>query len=298
MTTPTAVTIDAPAKINLGLEILGKREDLYHNIRTVMAMLDLADTVTVSVDPTGQGCGMANVPLCDNLIVCALDAFREAVPDSPQLGWRIEKRIPMAAGLGGASSDAAAALIAANRISGMPCTRTQLETLARELGSDVSFFLGSPLAIASGRGDLLDPLMPAPMEVLLVVPAIDIPQKTGTLYALIGPDDYSDGGQADVVREFLAAGQIPSRQTLRNAFNRPLATIEPRVLDLQQAISELGVETFGLSGAGPAFYVLSTSGGFEELRKTLAERFGDWVKLMPTRTRQLPLRGYDVTSNG
>jgi len=296
--TPTEVTIDAPAKINLGLEILRKRDDGYHDIRTAMAMLELADTLTVFVDLTGQGAGMSDVSRGENLIVRALDAFREAVPESPPLGWRIEKRIPMAAGLGGASSDAAAALIAANRIAGMPCSRTQLETLARELGSDISFFLGSPLAIASGRGDILDPLIPTPVEVLLVVPKIDIPQKTGALYSLIGSADYTDGGQADVVREHFAAGQMPPGQILRNAFNRPLATIEPRVLELRQAMSDLGADSFGLSGAGPAFYVLSMRRNFEEVRKTLVERFGDWITLVPTRTRQLPLRVVDVNSRG
>ena len=157
---------------------------------------------------------------------------------------------------------------------------------------------GDASAIASGRGDILDPLIPTPVEVLLVVPKIDIPQKTGALYSLIGFADYTDGGQADVVREHLAAGQLPPGQILRNAFNRPLATIEPRVLELRQAMSDLGADSFGLSGAGPAFYVLSMRRDFEEARKTIVERFEDWITMMPTRTRQLPLRVVDGNSRG
>ena len=88
------VSIDAPAKINLGLEILGKRPDGYHDVRTVMAMLELADRLTigefVAVDDTRS----SDVPLEDNLIHRALFRYREAVPGSPGLGWRIDKRIP------------------------------------------------------------------------------------------------------------------------------------------------------------------------------------------------------------
>lgn len=297
MTTPLSVSIEAPAKINLGLEILGKRTDGFHEIRTVMAMLELADTLQVFVDECVPGSDLAQAPPRDNLVTRALDVFRDAAPRSPRLGWKIEKRVPVAAGLGGASSDAAAALVAANYLAGLPLGKSDLNELAARLGSDVPFFLGNPFAIASGRGANLEPLPPKALEVLLVVPNVDIPQKTATLYSLVRPEDFSDGSRAEAVLALLAGNRAPDVQWLRNAFSRPLAAVEPRILELQRAMSDWGAESFGLSGAGPAHYVLSSGVLALGIQDSLSAEFGDWLILIPTRTRQQPLHVIDMNSN-
>ena len=297
MTTCMSVTIDAPAKINLGLEILGMRQDGFHEIRSVMAMIELADTLHIFVDKAKAGTSVADVPGSDTLIARAIRAFHDAVPQSPQLGWTIDRRIPIAAGLGGSSSDAAAALIAANRIAGSPLERHELALLAASLGSDIPFFLGNPAAIASGRGTILEPLNPMRYEVLLMVPTIDIPEKTTSLYSLIRPEDYSDGNQANETRELLAGNRLPGIRNLRNAFSRPLASIEPRILDLHRALSSSGCDAFGLSGAGPAHFVLEPERCVPGLRDALAQQFGNWLTLIPTRTRLAPLRVTQSVSN-
>lgn len=297
VTSPIVVTLEAPAKINLGLEILGRRDDGFHEIRSVMAMLELADSLAFFVDASGHGSGMNLLPRRHNLIATALDAYREAVPNSPRLGWRIEKRIPMAAGLGGASSDAAAALLAANTIAGLPLARSELGQLAARLGSDIAFFLGSPLAKASGTGNVIEPLPAARMEVLLVVPSVEILHKTSTLYSLLQEVDFSNVGQADCVRQLLASNRIPGYRSLHNGFNRPLSTIEPRVLELQQLLISLGAESFGLSGAGPAHYVLSLENQTRDLQNGLAEHLGEWLTFIPTRLRLHSLRATVVNSN-
>jgi 4-diphosphocytidyl-2-C-methyl-D-erythritol kinase len=298
MTTPLSVAIDAPAKINLGLEILGKRDDGFHEIRTVMAMLDFADTLHVYVGKVGPGVWTAQDPPGANLVTRALEIFRDAVPRSPRLGWKIDKRLPVASGLGGGSADAAAALMAANQLAGLPLETSGLAQLAARLGSDIPFFLGAPFAIASGRGTILEDLLPARLDVMLIVPDINIPQKTSTLYSRVRPADYSDGSQVAEVGRLLTNNQAPDCQRLGNAFTRPLSEIEPRILELQRVISELGVESFGLSGAGPAHYVLSPGDRAVEIQEALVDTFGNWLTCVQTQTRIHPLHVVDMNSNG
>src|SRR5690606_26360313 len=112
---PEVVTLESPAKVNLGLEILGRRPDGYHEIRTVMARISLSDTLRVGA----RDCGLHNAPLAGverNLVDLALDRFGNRVDRSAEMSWSLDKRIPVAGGLGRASSNAATALMAANRL--------------------------------------------------------------------------------------------------------------------------------------------------------------------------------------
>src|SRR6478609_3304454 len=172
-------SIRAPAKLNLFLDVLGRRGDGFHDLETLMVPVRLADQVTLSptqpksdqlgeIQFTAHTCwpirsahGLPNVPSgADNLVVKSLKLFQERSGCS--LGARVEliKRIPMAAGMGGGSSDAAAALRLANRAWHLNWADDRLSALAAELGSDIPFFLSRGAAICRGRGEQVERLPP------------------------------------------------------------------------------------------------------------------------------------------
>jgi 4-diphosphocytidyl-2-C-methyl-D-erythritol kinase len=283
------IQLQAPAKINLGLEILGRRDDGYHEIRTVLAMLDLSDTLTVKVSERSGGEDLDGLPAEENLVDRALDAFRKAAPSSPPFQWNLVKRIPAAAGLGGASSDAATALMAANALAGYPLTHTDLADLAGSLGSDITFFLGSPFSLATGRGTELSPIPPSTLDVLLVVPSDTLQAKTATMYGSLKPADFTTGQRVSEIAATLRSGIPLGTGEVVNAFSRPLAALLPRVGQLQDALGNLGDFSYGLSGAGPAHFVLAPMEAHPDIQNTLTAEFGDWLGSHSTVTRTQPI---------
>ena len=151
----------AYGKINLGLKILGRRPDGYHDILSIAQGVDLADILHFEPAPSDQlTCNIEDLSTGpDNLVRRAVDSFRARL-DHPIRHFRIhlEKHIPMGAGLGGGSADAAATLRALNRFYGEPLDRTELGAIAAELGSDIPFLVEGGTALMRGRGEILEPL--------------------------------------------------------------------------------------------------------------------------------------------
>ena len=176
-----SVSVEAPAKVNLRLCILAREESGFHALETVFCALTLADSLEVrrgapGVRLTVDG-GVDTGPPERNLVVRAAERFYGAIGEAPAVDLHLTKRIPSAAGLGGGSSDGAAALRALNALHGDPLPRSALLQMAIELGSDVPFFLcGFPLALAWGRGERLLALPPLPSRPALVAhPGVAMP---------------------------------------------------------------------------------------------------------------------------
>src|SRR5215208_924246 len=230
------IAIDAPAKLNLGLEVIGRHEDGFHEIATIFVAIDLFDRITLSAaDDLELSCDDDSLAGKENLAFRALRLLRDET--SYRGGARIDlcKRIPAAAGLGGASSDAAAALLGGRELWGQDLSGTQLDDLAARLGSDVPFFLRGGCAVGRGRGDLLEPLsLPAPARLwfVVVVPGVRIPAKTASLYARLSPDDFSDGSLIAAQAERLGSSRAADVSLLGNAFARPLYAIAPELAAL------------------------------------------------------------------
>lgn len=255
------VSIQAPAKLNLGLEVLGRRPDGFHDIVTIFQAISLADELTlapapaislVSSDPT--------LDPDDNLVTAALNRLRDAANTEIGADATLTKRIPIAAGLGGASSDAAAALIAGRALWESPLSNHRLHEIARTLGSDVPFFLTAGTALGTGRGDQITPVAPlTDIWFVVVSPAIAIPRKTPTLYGLLGADDFSTGA---LVRDFSSvASMLREGGGLAlppNAFSRPLYTLRPDLAALPGRMAAAGATMVGLAGAGPSHYAVVT----------------------------------------
>jgi 4-diphosphocytidyl-2-C-methyl-D-erythritol kinase len=246
----------APAKINLMLRVGGRRPDGYHDVVSLMARVDVADTLTLApaartvVDCPGLEGG-------DTLVTRALQAFTDAVaPGVAPDGFHavVVKRIPAGAGLGGGSSDAAAALRAANRLCGEPLSSADLHALAATIGSDVPFFLGPPSAIARGRGELVEPgpALP-PVGVVLAFPGR--PLATRDVYEAYQPVMANVEPAADAI-----PSRIGSLVELADLVANDLAPVaeelEPACRELRLALTARGAAAASVTGSGSAVFGL------------------------------------------
>ena len=189
------VEVRARAKVNLGLEVLGRRADGYHELRSVMWAIELADRVTLEASGADIAleCAAPDVPRTpDNLAWRAAELVRQGTRPATGLRIRIEKRIPVAAGLGGGSTDAAAVLAGFGRLRRSGPGPRRLGAMAVALGMDVPFFLGRSPALAWGRGEELRPLR-ASTDLSLVLANPGFPLATRDVYARLEPADYGDG---------------------------------------------------------------------------------------------------------
>lgn len=246
-------TLRAPAKINLGLEVLGRRPDGYHSLVTILHPIGLFDRLAFS--PARElAVTVDGRPAVDaNLIVRAALALREATGTS--LGATIDavKAIPAAAGLGGGSSDAATTLRGLCQLWSVSLPVARLHSLAASLGADVPFFLHGGAAVASGIGTELRPLPPlAGYSFVVLTPPVQVPaNKTAALYHALGERDFSDGAatQAQAARLLAGAGLEPA--LVRNAFDGPCARLFPELDVWRERLRAAGAPWVALSGSGP-----------------------------------------------
>jgi 4-diphosphocytidyl-2-C-methyl-D-erythritol kinase len=170
----------APAKINLSLRVLRKREDGFHEIETLMAPISLADTLEIERRPSGGlefGCSDPSLPADgDNLVVRAVHSFCSALRVGPHLRIQLTKRVPHGAGLGGGSSDAAATLLALDQLFETRLPRAELSRMAAALGSDIPFFIAQGAAWCRGRGEIVEPCaLDRALPLLLIKPPFPVP---------------------------------------------------------------------------------------------------------------------------
>jgi 4-diphosphocytidyl-2-C-methyl-D-erythritol kinase len=248
----------APAKINLGLHVLRKRPDGYHDVETVLHRLDWADTVTAQpADTLSMTCSDPGLPTDeDNLCLQAAHRLAEACDVTTGAALHLEKRVPYGAGLGGGSSDAAATLRLLARLWDLDPPPKQLHDVARGIGSDVPFFLHeAPAAYATGRGDDLTPLYGnddpyrLPFPVLVVVPPITV--ETPAAYGQVTPRAAGRPGLPDLVRTNDLARW---RSALVNDFETPIAAAHSDVATARAWLAEAGADYVSLSGSGGAVY--------------------------------------------
>lgn len=255
----------APAKVNWTLEVLGRRPDGYHEVRTVLQTVDLCDWVKVSpassleLAVTGPGgeAVLAELPTGENLAYRAAALLRDHTGEST-LAARIalEKAVPVGAGLGGGSSDAAATLRALDRLWGLALPPVELARLGAQLGSDVPFFLSGGTALARGRGDEIETLPDIPeRRLLLVVPRRRRAAKTGAMYAALRPEHFSSGEASERLASVIGNGSPPADDDLCNAFGAVAAEVLPESAVAAGLCRDLGLRRH-LAGSGPAQFVL------------------------------------------
>ena len=256
-----ALTYKAYAKINLSLEVLGKRLDGYHDLATVMQTVDLFDLIHISPAPDLEfDCNDQQLVDENNLVWRAALQLFEKLPEQKRQGAHIilEKHIPVAGGLGGGSSDAATTLVALNDIWNMGLSKEDLVEEAASLGSDVPFFIYGGTMLAEGRGEELSQLPPLKSSwVVLLNPGLEMPfDKTAQLYQALSRSDHTDGSITLQLVKNLQNGQRPSPSLLYNTFERAAYERFPQLDQFRVAMVEAGADYVRVSGSGPTLFTL------------------------------------------
>jgi len=252
----------ASAKVNWTLEVIDRRDDGYHEIRSVLQTLSLHDTVELSsaahLELRVNGRTLPAGPVEDDLAYrAALTLLEEA--GNPEVGALIEleKVVPAAAGLGGGSSDAAAVLRGLNRLWGLGFDTERLRRVGTKLGSDVPFFLTGGTARAGGRGDEVAPLADIqPLSLTVAVAQDRLRKKTAQMYRRLRPEHFTSGAHTTRLVERLAAGGAISDDDIFNVFEVVLFEAMPLAAVLREECEERGACPH-LAGSGPALFFLS-----------------------------------------
>ncbi len=256
------LTVLAPAKINLVLEVLGKRDDGYHEIRSIMQTVDFCDSLTFTLHTEIiMECNEPALRTSGNLVLRAAELLRERAGYKEGARIILSKSIPVSAGLGGGSSDAASTLIALNTVWKLGLTVDDLASIASELGSDVPFFIYSGLALIKGRGEIVIPL-PAtcPMWFVLLFPPLPpLPDKTKQLYNALTPAHFSNGENTGKLMEHWSiCGQMDTIH-MYNVFDSVAVSAFPRIEDYIKHLRESGAEHVHLAGSGPTLIAPAAS---------------------------------------
>ncbi len=272
------VTYQAPAKINLGLTIEGRRDDGYHNISTIFLKISLADTLHVETTTGGIEiqCTHPDVPRDERNLIHRAIAMLQPLAPGRGLRVHLEKRIPVAAGVGGGSSDAAAALLAVNRLWGLQLTSDDLMSYGAQLGADVPFFL-YPYAAAygRGRGDELSPLTcPNSFFLVLVTPPVAV--STAQVYGEYKIELTDATKDTNIVGRHFESGDLVSlASACVNALETVVIRQFPIVQTVKETLSQPGTYGVCMSGSGPTVYALCPSQGVAE-RVAAVARLQGW----------------------
>ena len=269
--TGAGLEILAPAKLNLFLEVLDKRSDGFHEIETLMYPVALYDTLVFHDDPGGQSlrltCQRASLSPApgegtsdtlpdgaDNLVVRAVELVRQRHGVTRGARLRLFKRIPLAAGLAGGSSDAAAALLAANRVWRLGLSRAELAALAAELGSDIPFFLHGGPAVCRGRGEIIERAEGlGSLHFVVARPPVGL--STADVYRACRPSAKPSrvAGLIDALRR----GSLASAGgSLHNALQAAAETLSPWISRLSREFGQLDFLGHRMSGSGTSYFGL------------------------------------------
>jgi 4-diphosphocytidyl-2-C-methyl-D-erythritol kinase len=258
------VRLRAYAKINLCLDVVGKRPDGYHELRTIFQAISLHDTLDLSFTPGGDEfnfemeCSDPSLPLNqENLVFRAVDAIRSEFGIRGSISASLRKRIPIARGLGGGSSDAAAALLGMLKLTKEDLPLERLLEIASGLGADVPFFLFGGRALGVGRGDEIYPLPDGPERVVLVVSPGNISVSTKDAYEWISQRASEQlTNRKNVPRIFGFCALCWSRQGagVSNDFEGPVFSRHARLREIRDALLQGGAAEAALAGSGSAVF--------------------------------------------
>ena len=253
------LTVLAPAKLNLTLEVVAKRPDGYHEIRSVIQTINLCDSLRFHLNQaiTLESNTRDWTPE-KSLVSRAVNLLQETTGCTRGATIEVSKRIPLVSGMGGDSSNAAAALRGLNKLWALNLSQEKLLELATRLGSDVAFFLYGGTAVVAGRGEIVTLLPPLPHQwVVLVVPDLPrLPEKTKQLYSSITASHYTDGQITERLAETLREGREFTPSLLFNTFENVAFNRFSRLKVYRDHIMKLGADNVHLAGSGPTLFTL------------------------------------------
>jgi 4-diphosphocytidyl-2-C-methyl-D-erythritol kinase len=284
---PDAVRVWAPAKVNLYLEVLGKRTDGYHEIATLLAAVSLYDTLVCKEDHSGEIRLHCNHPGLstgdDNLVNRAAALLRQRTGCERGATMHLVKRIPLAAGLAGGSTDAAAALAGLNRLWRLGLAATELAALAAELGSDVPFFLSTPAAWCTGRGERVEPV-PLGRAIWFVLLCPPVGLATADVYRGVTVPPQPETGT--LIRRAIVNGNVEEMgRGLHNRLQGVAECLAPAVAACRSRLEALHPAGHLMSGSGSSLFALCRD-SCDALRIARALRTGQRGPADPQRRGQ------------
>lgn len=287
--------VRAHAKINLTLDVLGRRADGYHELASVMQTVSLADTLAFQALADGETAFFCDVPALnepDNLVCRAVQALREATGCKRGVRIELQKQTPMQGGLGGGSSDAATVLLALNSWWSLGLSQERLLELAARLGSDVPFFVLGGTALVEGRGERVTPLPDLPgLWVVLLKPPVAV--STPAAFRALTPDDYTNGQATARLAGALREGSLPAFGELINALETRVCQKYPAVAESRAVLIGAGAQIARMSGSGPTLFALFHS--LEEAQPIYQALLQDgrqaWLAHTVSRAEALPAPG-------
>lgn len=296
---PSPFTVRAYAKINWTLELLGRRPDGYHEVWTILQNVSVWDRLTIVATPSPDlvvQCADPSVPtgpanLCHR--AAALLQATAGVPTGARI--LIEKGIPVGAGMGGGSSDAAATLVALNRIWRIDWPLEKLAVLAAQLGADVPFFLTGGTALGRGRGDRIQPLPALPTVPLLLAWA-PFQLSTAAVYGQVRAFRADAGERTGRFEEFLkrAEGVEQMASLLINDLEEPAGRLRPELRTRLAELRQADVLGAGMSGSGPTLFALLNESGSPAACSCITHWSGGW-RMQRTRTVD---QGWELEPHG
>ena len=266
------LTVQAYAKVNLTLEVLRERDDGYHEIMSVLQTISLTDSISFDSSETLEfSCDFPDLQTEDNLVMRAARLLKEVTGSQKGATINLNKRIPVAAGLGSGATDAAYTLVGLDRWWGTNMPFLRLMELAAELGSDVSFFLHGGTALAEGRGEVVTPLPSVPeMWLVLLIPPINVADKTAQLYAQLKDEHFTSGDITKTFVDNVNRWVRPDASMLYNVFEHVAYDFYSGLSDYRSQFTSAGAADVHVAGAGPAlFTVVSDKAKGEDIVKNL-----------------------------
>lgn len=252
------INVLAPAKINLVLEVLSKRNDGYHEIRSLVQTISLFDVISFEEgSEISLECTEPVLETQDNLVIRAAELLKKTCDYREGAKIRLNKQIPWSAGLGGGSSDAAATLLALNKLWKLNLKIPNLLQLAVELGSDIPFFIHRGTALIEGRGEKVTPLPPAPSPnwfILLLPSSLPMSDKTKQAYAKLKDQHFTEGQHIREALQTWAKNRKINPALLFNVFDAVAFDIFPELKIYWMSLEQAGATDIHLAGSGPTIF--------------------------------------------
>lgn len=275
-----SLTLKSPAKLNLYLDVLRKRSDGYHDIETIFERIDLCDRITLTKIPSGIrfSANTHEIPWdSSNLAYRAAALLLQKIRKSGGVRIHLHKRIPIASGLGGGSSNAATVLLGLNRLYRLRTPFKTLLSMARTLGADVPFFLlEKPFAIGQKRGDHVTPIRSS-LRMLHLIVNNRVKVSTQGVYQQVNFTLTKRAQGVKIFQHFIKQGDLTAlTERCYNALEKAATQGHPGILKVKEALVSLGVQGVTLSGSGPTIFGFARSlSQAKALRKAILSKY-DW----------------------
>eukprot|EP00816_Leptocylindrus_hargravesii_P007483 CAMPEP_0196810060 /NCGR_PEP_ID=MMETSP1362-20130617/9902_1 /TAXON_ID=163516 /ORGANISM="Leptocylindrus danicus, Strain CCMP1856" /LENGTH=367 /DNA_ID=CAMNT_0042184923 /DNA_START=36 /DNA_END=1139 /DNA_ORIENTATION=+ len=284
------LSLFSPAKINIFLRIIRKREDGFHDLASLFQTIGFGDYLHLKLlDDDEEAkediltCNMEGVPTDkSNLVMRAIDLVRQNTGITDKFfKCDLVKHVPHQAGLGGGSGNAAAALYGANELLGRPATLEQLVEWSGDLGSDITFFLSEGTAYCTGRGEIMTPVDPLPAGQTVYIVKPDIGLSTPSVFKALDYDLLSTLDPEEILNVFMTEGVTTSNQSVFvNDLEPPAFKVVPELKELKDDLISCGFDTVMMSGSGTSIFCLGEPGDGQKFEELIGRR--DDVQVYPT----------------